>query len=39
LEKILNLQECDIHLVDYHAETTAEKIALALYFDGKISTL
>jgi 2',3'-cyclic-nucleotide 2'-phosphodiesterase len=39
LEKILNLQECDIHLIDYHAETTAEKIALALYFDGKISAL
>lgn len=39
LEKILNLQDCDIHLVDYHAETTAEKIALALYFDGKISAL
>ncbi|CAH1757598.1 10454_t:CDS:2 [Entrophospora sp. SA101] len=29
----------DIHLVDYHAETTAEKIALTLYFDGKISAL
>src|SRR5579862_98462 len=39
LEKIINLQDCDIHLVDFHAETTAEKIALALYFDGKISVL
>ena len=39
LEKVLNLQDCDIHLVDFHAETTAEKIALALYFDGKISAL
>ena len=39
LEKILNSQECDIHLIDYHAETTAEKITLALYFDGKISAL
>ena len=39
LEKILNLQDWDIHLVDYHAETTAEKIALTLYFDGKISAL
>jgi calcineurin-like phosphoesterase len=26
-------------LIDFHAETTAEKIALALYFDGKISAL
>ena len=39
LEKILNLSDGDIHLVDYHAETTAEKIALALYFDEKISAL
>jgi hypothetical protein len=39
LEKILNLQDCDIHLVDYHAEATAEKIAFALYFDSKISVL
>ena len=38
-EKVLNLRDYDIHLVDYHAETTAEKIALALYFDGKISVL
>ena len=39
LEKVLNLQDWDIHLIDFHAETTAEKIALALYFDGKISAL
>ncbi|CFW92919.1 conserved protein of unknown function [endosymbiont DhMRE of Dentiscutata heterogama] len=35
LEKILNLQDWDLHLVDFHAETTAEKIALSLYFDEK----
>ena len=39
LEKVLNLQDWDIHLVDFHAEATAEKIALALYFDGEISAL
>ncbi|KLL03131.1 MAG: putative metallophosphatase [Mycoplasmataceae bacterium RV_VA103A] len=39
LEKILNLQDWDLHLVDFHAEATAEKNALALYFDGKISVL
>lgn len=39
LEKEIEKQDCDIHLVDFHAETTAEKIALALYFDGKISAL
>lgn len=29
----------DIHLVDFHAEATAEKIALAWEFDGKITAL
>src|SRR6185436_18933025 len=38
LEKEIEQQkDCDIYLVDFHAEATAEKIALALYFDGKIS--
>lgn len=39
LEKVLANDESDIHIVDFHAEATAEKIALALYFDGKISAL
>lgn len=39
LKKIIDLQDCDIHLVDFHAETTAEKIALALRYDGQISAL
>lgn len=39
LEKVLDLKDCDIHLIDFHAETTAEKIALALYYDGQISAL
>ncbi|WNE40267.1 MAG: Putative phosphatase/phosphodiesterase [Mycoplasmataceae bacterium] len=39
LEKVMSLRDWDIHLVDFHAEATAEKIALALYFDGKISAL
>jgi metallophosphoesterase (TIGR00282 family) len=29
LEKLLTEKDCDIHLVDFHAETTAEKNALA----------
>ena len=37
LEKVLILKDCDIHLVDFHAEATAEKIALALYYDGQIN--
>nr|CAG8435694.1 12344_t:CDS:2 [Entrophospora candida] len=42
LEKILKgseFEKSDIHLVDFHAETTAEKNALALCYDGKISAL
>lgn len=39
LKKIIDLQDCDIHLVDFHAETTAEKVALALRYDGQISAL
>ena len=42
LEKILRgseFEKSDIHLVDFHAETTAEKIALALCYDGEISAL
>lgn len=39
LEKIINLRDYDLHLVDFHAETTAEKIALAHHFDGEITAL
>lgn len=39
LEKVLNKKDWDIHLVDFHAETTAEKNSLAWYFDGKISVI
>lgn len=31
--------ECDLHIVDFHAETTSEKIAIAHDFDGKITAL
>jgi len=36
---VLAKKDWDIHLVDFHAETTAEKNALAWYFDGKISAM
>jgi metallophosphoesterase (TIGR00282 family) len=43
LEKEIKKQDCDIHLVDFHAEATAEKAVFAYYFDkefaGKISAL
>ena len=35
LEKILEKKDFDIHLVDFHAETTAEKVAFALYHNSK----
>jgi 2',3'-cyclic-nucleotide 2'-phosphodiesterase len=35
LEKLLENDDSDIHLVDFHAEATAEKIAFAYYFDDK----
>lgn len=39
LEKVLDLKDWDIHLVDFHAETSAEKIALAWHYDGQINAL
>lgn len=31
--------ECDVIFVDFHAETTSEKMALANYLDGRINAL
>ncbi|MBE4704063.1 TIGR00282 family metallophosphoesterase [Spiroplasma platyhelix] len=39
LEKNNKKERSDIHIIDFHAEATAEKIAYAWYFDGKISCL
>lgn len=45
LENLLKLEadnkkeSSDIHIIDFHAEATAEKLALAWYFDGKITAL
>lgn len=40
MEKLLNkLKEVDYIIVDLHAEATAEKIAFARYFDGKVSAI
>ena len=41
VEKILEREkgEYDIALLDIHAETTSEKLALARYFDGKIQVI
>lgn len=37
IEKIQD--QVDIIIIDFHAEATAEKIALAYYFDGKVTAI
>lgn len=41
IDNILNKikEEADIIIVDFHAEATAEKIAMAYYIDGKVTCL
>lgn len=40
LENLLvNSQDDDIHIIDFHAETTSEKNAFGIYFDGKVSAI
>ena len=40
-EKILRLmrRDCDVILVDFHAEATSEKLAFANYFDGQVTAV
>lgn len=39
LESIVSEDDSDIHIVDFHAETTGEKQALAYAFDGKVTAV
>lgn len=39
VDEILKNNECKITLVDFHAEATAEKGAMAYYLDGKVSAV
>lgn len=39
LDSICASDESDIHIVDFHAEATGEKYALAHAFDGKVSAV
>lgn len=39
VDEILKNNECKITLVDFHAEATAEKGALAYYLDGRVSAV
>lgn len=38
-EVLKNCQDCKIKIVDFHAEATAEKLALAYYLDGRVSAI
>ena len=38
-DRILSEGEADLTLVDFHAEATSEKLAMAYYLDGRVSAL
>lgn len=38
-EELLNNVKSDIYICDFHGETTSEKIAYGLYFDGKVNII
>ena len=38
-EELLNSVKSDIYICDFHGETTSEKIAYGLYFDGKVNII
>lgn len=37
LDKVCNMDDCDFHIVDLHAEATGEKVCLGNYLDGRVS--
>jgi len=39
LDRILEKKDWDIHLIDFHGESTAEKNSFALYYDGRVSAI
>ena len=39
IDDVLKEDTSDIHIVDFHAEATSEKIALGYYLDGKVSAV
>lgn len=38
-DKLLGGEKADLTLVDFHAEATSEKLAMAYYLDGRVSAL
>lgn len=39
IDEIIEVDNSDYHIVDFHAETTSEKNVLGLYLDGKVSAI
>lgn len=39
IDKIIEKDNSDYHIIDFHAETTSEKSVLGLYLDGKVSAV
>lgn len=39
IDEVLLSDESDIHIVDFHAEATSEKMAMGYYLDGKVSAV
>lgn len=39
IDKLIADDDCRVKIIDFHAETTSEKLALGYYLDGKISAL
>lgn len=39
IDEILKNDDSDIHIVDFHAEATSEKMAFGYYLDGKVSAV
>ena len=39
IDDILKDDQSDIHIVDFHAEATSEKIAMGYYLDGQVSAV
>jgi len=39
LDKIISKKRNSLYLVDFHAEATSEKVALANYFDGRVAAV
>lgn len=39
IDDVLKDDTSDIHIVDFHAEATSEKVALGYYLDGKVSAV